>query len=358
MAGAFPRRHVALPHDRVDPAGACALAPRMGRMRYLVTGCAGFIASRVAQQLLERGHEVVGVDDMNDAYDPRLKEWRLEQLRRHASFRFMRADVADIGALAAAFADGPVEGVYNLAARAGVRQSIADPWTYLRTNAQGTLNVLELARKHDVNRIVTASTSSLYGKHNPRPFRESADTDRPLSPYASSKKAAESFCASYAHIYGLSTPVCRYFTVYGPAGRPDMSMFRFIRWISEGEPILLYGDGSQERDFTYVDDIARGTQLALEKTRGFDVYNLGGDRPVLLRDMIGLIEKLVGKPAKLDQRPAHVADVPATWADITRARTKLGWEPTTSFEDGVRATVKWYQMNHALASNLSLGVDA
>jgi len=321
-------------------------------MRYVVTGCAGFIASQVTRQLLDAGHEVVGLDDMNDAYDPRLKEWRLAQLSGSPNFTFTRADISRLDSLRPLFENGPVDGVFNLAARAGVRQSMENPWIYLDTNATGTLNVLELARKHDVKKIVTASTSSLYGKHNPRPFREDADTDRPLSPYASSKKAAESLCASYAHLYGLDTPVCRYFTVYGPAGRPDMSMFRFIRWIAEGEPVVLYGDGSQSRDFTYVDDIARGTVAALEKTRGHDVYNFGGDRPLILRDMIALIEKLVGRPAKLDKRPAHIADVPATWADIGKARERLGWEPTTNFEEGVRRTVDWYVRERTWAREL------
>ena len=325
-------------------------------MRYIVTGCAGFIASRVSQMLLEQGHEVVGIDNVNDAYDVRLKEWRLAQLTPHKGFTFHKKDISRYDDIAPIVADGPYQGIFNLAARAGVRQSLENPWVYIETNATGTLNILELARKHDIKKIVTASTSSLYGKHNERPFREDADTDRPLSPYASSKKAAESLCASYAHLYGIDTPVCRYFTVYGPAGRPDMSMFRFIRWIAEGEPIVLYGDGSQERDFTYVEDIARGTLAALNRNPGgHDIYNLGSDRPIVLRDMIALIEKNLGKTAKIERRPMHIADVPATWADITKARTVLGWEPTTSFEKGVENTVDWYRANQSWAAKADLG---
>lgn len=326
-------------------------------MRYIVTGCAGFIASRVSQMLLEQGHEVVGIDNMNDAYDVRLKEWRLAQLTPHKGFTFHKQDISRYDEIAPIVADGPYQGIFNLAARAGVRQSLENPWVYIETNATGTLNILELARKHDIKKIVTASTSSLYGKHNERPFREDADTDRPLSPYASSKKAAESLCASYAHLYGLDTPVCRYFTVYGPAGRPDMSVFRFIKWIAEDRPIVLYGDGSQSRDFTYVDDIARGTLLATGRTSGHDVYNLGNDSPFTINDMIAEIERHIGKKATLAQRPFHKADVQATWADVAKAREKLGWSPTISFRQGIEKTIDWYRTNQAWLKHVETGAD-
>lgn len=324
-------------------------------MKILLTGVAGFIASNTARLLLSEGHEVVGVDQLNDAYDPALKRWRLDQLQGRAGFSFVKADIADRSQLDGIFAANRFDGVMNLAARAGVRASMSDPWVYLRANAEGSLNVLDACRRHDVRKVFLASTSSLYGSHNPRPFREDASTDRPLSPYAASKKAAEAMTASYAHLYGLDTPIARYFTVYGPAGRPDMSVFRFIRWIANGEPITLYGDGSQERDFTFVEDVARGSFAALTKTRGFEVYNLGGDEPVALRHVIGLIEKNLGRQAIIDRKPFHEADIHATAADITKARTKLGWEPQVDIDEGIRRCCEWYLANKTWLDGLQLG---
>jgi nucleoside-diphosphate-sugar epimerase len=324
-------------------------------MRFLVTGCAGFIGSHVTRQLLEAGHEVVGVDSLNDQYDPRLKRWRLAQLQGRPGFAFHLLDISRRGALDPLFAAAPIDAVINLAARAGVAQSLSDPWVYLDTNAHGTVNVMELCRRHDVATMMLASTSSLYGLHNERPYREDADTDQPLSPYAASKKAAEVMAAAYTHLYGLNTPVCRYFTVYGPAGRPAMSLFRFVRWIAEGEPVILHGDGTQSRDFTYVEDIARGTVLATQKVRGHAIINLGSDAPVTMNDAIELIVRAVDRKAKIEHRPLHRADVPASWADITKARTLLGWAPEVSLEAGIRATVAWYLENRAWAKDLELG---
>ena len=252
---------------------------------YLVTGAAGFIASRVSERLAAAGHRVIGLDNLNDAYDPRLKQWRLERLMRLPNFVFHRLDVSDAASMERVFNGEECEAVINLAARAGVRQSVETPGVYLETNATGTLNLLECCRRHGVKKFLLASTSSLYGAHNPMPYREDADTNRPLSPYAASKKAAEALCYSYHHLHGIDVTVVRYFTVYGPAGRPDMSAFRFVQWISEDRPVVVYGDGSQSRDFTYVDDIARGTIAAL-KPLGFEVINLGSDRPVVLMDAI------------------------------------------------------------------------
>jgi nucleoside-diphosphate-sugar epimerase len=323
-------------------------------MTYLVTGCAGFIASEVTRQLSGAGHQVIGIDNVNDAYDPRLKEWRLSTLRDLPGVRVERLDITDRDAMAALFREHRFDAVVNLAARAGVRQSLTDPWVYMATNAVGTLNILDLCRQHDVRTMLLASTSSLYGAFPERPFRETTPTDRPLSPYAASKKAAEAMAASYAHLYGMATPVMRYFTVYGPAGRPDMSVFRFVRNIAEGDPIIVYGDGTQERDFTYVEDIARGTIAGLQ-VKGHEIINLGGDRPVRLDTLIGIIEKEVGRAVKIDRRPLHPADVQATWADISKARKLLGWEPRVPLEEGVRRTVAWYMANRSWASALHLG---
>lgn len=319
---------------------------------YLVTGTAGFIASKVSEQLLAAGHNVLGIDELNDAYDPRLKYWRLERLKALENFQFCQTDIRDKAALERLWDQaGPFDGVLNLAARAGVRQSLENPWVYFETNTTGTLNLLEMCRHRGVNKLVLASTSSLYGARNPVPYKEDADTNHPLSPYAASKKAAEALCHSYHHLYDIDVTVVRYFTVYGPAGRPDMSLFRFVQWVAEERPVVVFGDGTQSRDFTYVEDIARGTIAAL-RPLGFEVVNLGSDRPMVLMDALKLIERLLGKKANIDYQPFHKADIRATWADITTAREKLDWEPKTSHEQGIENLVNWYLENRAWASEI------
>ena len=236
-----------------------------------------------------------------------------------------------------------------------MRPSVKNPWPYFQTNVIGTLNLLEFCRNSGIRKFILASTSSIYGEGE-RPFREDAPTDRPLSPYTASKKAAETLCYTYHHLYGLDVTIFRYFTVYGPAGRPDMSIFRFIKWIAEGEPVIVYGDGMQERDFTYVDDIARGTLLGL-KPVGFEIVNLGSDRPVKLRQIIKTIERLLGREAVIEFRPGHPADVPATWADLTKARRLLGWSPQTTWEEGLEQTVKWYLESRQWANAVAVGAE-
>jgi len=232
-----------------------------------------------------------------------------------------------------------------------VRYSVQNPWVYVDTNVTGTLNLLELCRQHKVGKFILASTSSLYGERNPRPFREDSDTNGPLSPYAASKKGAEALCYTYHYLYDIDVTVFRYFTVYGEAGRPDMSVFRFIQWINEGRPVQIYGDGQQSRDFTYVGDIARGTIAGL-KPVGYEVINLGSDTPVVLIDAIRLIERTLGKEALLEYQPRHKADVLATWADIGKAERLLGWRPQVTFEEGVRRAVEWYQQNRDWAKDV------
>jgi nucleoside-diphosphate-sugar epimerase len=322
---------------------------------YLVTGVAGFIASKVAEFLLADGHIVVGIDNLNDAYDVRLKYWRLAQLDGKSGFEFHRMDICDRKGpreLWALRGVAPFDAVINLAARAGVRQSVENPWVYFETNVTGTLNLLELCREYGVPKFVLASTSSLYGKDNPMPYREDQNTDHPLSPYAASKKAAEALCYTYHYLYGIDVTVFRYFTVYGPAGRPDMSLFRFVQWISEGRPVTVFGDGTQSRDFTYVEDIARGTIAGL-KPLGYEVINLGSDRPVVLMDAIRLVEELVGNKAQLEFKPGHPADVPATWADIGKAKRLLGWRPQVGFREGVVELAGWYRENRAWAKDVA-----
>ena len=326
---------------------------------YLVTGTAGFIGSKVAELLLADNHTVIGIDNMNDAYDVRLKEWRLAQIAVHPNFTFHRLDIGDRAELGTLFTqlatrNSPLAAIINLAARAGVRQSVENPWVYIETNTTGTLNLLDLARQHGVPKFVLASTSSLYGQHNPTPYREDADTNQPLSPYAASKKAAEALCYSYHYLHGIDVTVFRYFTVYGPAGRPDMALFRFVQWTAEGRPVLIYGDGQQSRDFTYVDDIARGTIAGL-KPLGYEVINLGSDRPVVLMDALRRVEQLVGQPARIDFRPMHRADVLATWADIGKAERLLGWRPQVPTAEGIARLVDWYRANRDWAHDVATG---
>jgi len=318
---------------------------------YLVTGAAGFIGAALAERLLDDGHRVTGVDNLNDAYDPRLKEWRLARLRRRPAFVFQPVDITDRQALAAALGATRFDAIFNLAARAGVRPSLRKPEIYFETNVDGALNLLEAARTRGVPKFVQASTSSLYGAHNPRPFSETADTSRPLSPYAASKGAAELLCHSYHHLHGLDITILRYFTVYGPAGRPDMSLFRFIQWICEDRPLLLYGDGRQERDFTYRDDIVAGTVAAV-RPLGFEVINLGSDQPTSLLDVIGRLEGLLGRRARLEFRDEAPGDVRATWADITRARARLDWSPATRLDEGLSRCVEWYRAEQAWAKTI------
>ncbi len=320
--------------------------------RYLVTGAAGFIAARVCEMLLANGHSLTGVDNLCDSYDIRLKEWRLQRLQAHPNFQFIKADICDFEPLSRALdAGGPYEAVIHLAARAGVRASVENPWVYIQTNMTGALNILEYSRRQGIQKVVLASTSSLYGKSNQPPYLEDGDTDHPLSPYAASKKGAEALAYTYHHLYGLDITIFRYFTVYGPAGRPDMSPLRFTQWIAEGRPVSVTGDGSQVRDFTYVDDIARGTILGL-KLKGFQAVNLGNDAPRPLMDMIHILEKEFGRPAQLRFEPMPRADVNATQASIQRAGELLGWEPEISLEEGLARLADWYKAERSWASKI------
>jgi len=311
--------------------------------RILVTGAAGFIGSRVAGALLDAGLEVVGVDNLNDYYDPRLKLWRLDGLKKRGGFKFERADIEDIGALGDIFRLHAPEAVINEAARAGVRASIENPFIYMSTNAAGCLNLLELCRRDGVRKFVLASTSSIYAGQE-MPFGEDLPANRPISPYAASKSAAEAISYTYHYLFGIDVAVLRYFTVYGPAGRPDMSYFRFIRRILEGRPIEVFGDGSQSRDFTYVDDVASGTVAALE-VRGYEIINLGNNKSVNLSTMIRLIEEYAGSRAVITYKEPQKTDMRATLADIRKASRLLGWKPGVSLENGLESTVKWMKDN-------------
>jgi len=323
-------------------------------MRILLTGAAGFIGSQVAHRLLEAGHFVYGLDNLNDYYSPALKRHRLSALERHPNFRFFASDLADWPTMQAVFAAvAPIDAVMNLAARAGVRASLADPLVYHHTNATGSLHLLELMRRYGVPRYVLASTSSLYAGSD-LPFTEDRPVNTPISPYAASKKAAEVMAYTYHYHYGLDVAILRYFTVYGPAGRPDMSIFRFIEWIYRQQPVQLYGDGRQSRDFTYVEDVARATVAALQVS-GYHILNVGGGRsPTSLLEVIAFIEKRLGKKAHLTQEPFPRADILHTQADISHTTALLGWKPEVDFWEGLERTLQWHLAHRDLLDSLAL----
>jgi UDP-glucuronate 4-epimerase len=316
---------------------------------YLVTGAAGFIGSRVSEMLIEQGHAVTGVDNMNAAYDVRMKDYRLGKLRALDGFHFQKLDISDRAAVSGL---PGFDAIINLAARAGVRDSVLDPWAFLETNLTGTLNLLDLARSRGIRKFVQASTAGIYGAEPPLPTPETAESDHPLQPYAASKKSAEMLCHAYHFMHGLDVTIFRYFTVYGPAGRPDMVMFRFAKWIMEGQPVHLYGTGEQSRGFTYLDDIARGTLLGLAPL-GYEIINLGGHETISIRQMIAMLEELSGRKADIQAHPAHRADILANWADIRKAKSLLGWEPQTNLLEGMQSLVEWYRRERAWAKEVA-----
>ncbi len=325
----------------------------MSQKRILVTGCAGFIGWKVTDMLLREGVEVIGIDNLNNAYDVQMKEWRLRNLKGREGFTFVRGDISVKKHVRELFTTyTPFEAVINLAARAGIRQSVQDPWGFYRSNVTGTIHLLEACREYGIRKFVLASTSSLYGKNNKIPYSEDDNTDYVLSPYASSKKAAETLCYTYHYLHQMDITVFRYFTVYGPAGRPDMSIFRFIQWIAEGKPVYVFGDGSQSRDFTFVEDIARGTIAGLVPI-GYDIFNLGSDEPVVLMDVIRTIEHYLEKKARITYLPAHPADAKATWANIDKVKERLGWMPQTFIRDGLKKCVEWYLQEREWARHVS-----
>lgn len=315
--------------------------------KVLLTGCAGFIGYHTAKELFNQGYQVIGLDNLNDYYDVQLKQMRLKDLSQFDQFTFIEGDIENFALLDSLFIENPdFCAIINLAARAGVRASMDNPFIYLSTNTLGTLNLLELMRRYSIRKYIMASTSSIYAGA-PMPFNEDLSVNTPISPYAASKKAAELMAYSYHYLYGIDVSIVRYFTVYGPFGRPDMCMFRFIKWIDEGTPIELFGDGSQSRDFTFVEDIAKGTVAAL-KAVGYEIINLGGGkRPVTINDVIATIEKYLSKKAVIENKPFHKADITETAADISKAAKLLDWAPTMDLDEGIRQTIDWYLQNKA-----------
>ena len=327
----------------------------MKKKTFLLTGVAGFIASKVAALLLAGGHGIFGLDNF-EGRDSRLKKYRLDWLSKQPgaeNFRYLHKSVGDRIALENVFNAGKIDAVIHLAARAGVRQSLEDPVSYMETNASFLLVLLECMRRHGITKLVLASTSSLYAGQPP-PFTEDLPADKPLSPYAVSKRAAELAAYNYHKLYGFDVAVLRYFTVFGPAGRPDMSVFRFVQNISLGCPICIFGDGTQMRDFTYVDDVARGTIAAAMSPVGFEIINLGGGSPMMLNDMISGIEETLGKKADRIFMKPHSADMEVTAADISKAANLLAWEPKVSANEAIKKTAKWHMENRDWISETGL----
>jgi UDP-glucuronate 4-epimerase len=312
-------------------------------MNILVTGAAGFIGSHVAEALLNRGDAVVGLDNFNDYYDPARKRANVKPALSHPHYRLVEGDVRDKRLLADLFAREHIDKVCHIAAMAGVRYSIQRPELYESVNVRGTLNVLEQARQHDVRNFVFASSSSVYGADTPTPFREDAPVNRPISPYAATKVAKEALAYTYHHLYGLHCTGLRFFTVYGPRGRPDMAPYLFTEWIAEGQPVRQFGDGSSQRDYTFIADVVAGVLAALDANLPYELINLGRGETIVLTDFIHVVEETVGRPAHIVPEPPKPGDVPLTYADITKAHALLGYQPTTSVAEGMRQFWEWYQ---------------
>ena len=316
-------------------------------MKILVTGCAGFIGSHVAEELLKRGDSVVGVDNINDYYDVKFKKQNLEILKKYPGFVFYKEDICDYGALKKIFEKEKPDKIVHLAARAGVRPSIEKPLLYEEVNVKGTLNLLGLAKDCKVKSFVFASSSSVYGNQKKIPFSETDNVDNPISPYAATKKAGELLCHTYHHLYSMKIACLRFFTVYGPRGRPDMAPYLFVQGVMGGTPITKYGDGKSKRDYTFIADIAKGVITAVDKELEFEIINLGNNKPVELNEFISIVEKLTDKKAVINNMPMQPGDVNITYADIRKAKKLLGYKPETGFEAGMQIFVEWYKKNHA-----------
>ena len=314
----------------------------------LVTGSAGFIGFHLAKALLKRGWQVAGVDNLNPYYDVNLKRARLKLLRPYPGFHFYHADIQDLAALKEVFRERPISRICNLAAQAGVRHSLKDPFSYQKSNLEGFLNLLELAREYSVKNLVYASSSSVYGKNPKIPYSVEDRVDHPISLYAVTKKANELMAHAYSHLFGIPCTGLRYFTVYGPWGRPDMALFLFTDAILNKRPIKVYNYGNMKRDFTYIDDIVEGTIRAIERPVPYDIFNLGNSNSVGLMDFIRIIEEELGQEAEKELMPLQPGDVPETMADIERSRECLGFNPRTPLREGIRAFVAWYRTYYAI----------
>ncbi len=323
--------------------------------KILITGAAGFIGFHLTERLLTHGYRVIGVDNVNDYYDPRIKRRRLALVSAHKQFRFYETDITDYSSFLTIVKKEKPDELVHLAAQAGVRYSLVNPWAYATANYVGTLNVFEVAKHQKLPRVVYASSSSVYGANKKSPFSEDDRVDTPLSLYAATKKANEVLAYSYHHLYGMETIGLRFFTVYGRWGRPDMALFKFVRRVAAGKPIELYNNGRMKRSFTHVSDIAEAIATLIQKpTAGaYHLYNLGGDEAVPLTTFVRLIEKNLGKKATIRPLPLQAGDVATTVADCTRARKDLGYRPKTSVAEGIADFVVWYREEEAFLSKLT-----
>ena len=316
-------------------------------MNILVTGSAGFIGFHTAKKLLARGDNVIGVDDFNDYYDVKLKEDRNKILEENENYKVYRQDITYLHCLEKIFTENKIDKVCHLAARAGVRASIEDPHLYTKTNIVGTQNLLELAKVNKIKNFVFASSSSVYGGNKKIPYSEEDKVDNPVSPYAATKKSGELLCHAYHHLYKMPITCLRFFTVYGPWGRPDMAYFKFIKLISENKAIPVYNQGDHKRDFTYIDDIVEGVVAALDKQSEFEIINLGNNKTEELMHFIEVLEKVFGQEAKKKMLPMQAGDVHETYADITKAKKILGFNPQTTIEQGLSKFINWYKEYYA-----------
>lgn len=310
--------------------------------KILVTGGAGFIGSHLIERLLAEGRHIVCLDNFNDYYDPAVKRRNLKAFGAHENFTLIEGDILDAGLLADIFGRETIAEIVHLAARAGVRPSLADPLLYEQVNCVGTLNLLERARQSGVRHFVFGSSSSVYGTNAKVPFSEEDPINQPVSPYATTKRAGELMCYTYNHLYALPVTCLRFFTVYGPRQRPDMAIHKFTRAIAEGGKITLFGDGKSRRDYTYVDDIIDGVTRALDRPSGYKIYNLGESQTIELTGLIKLIESALGKKADIDWQPDQPGDVPITYADIALARSELGYAPSTKIDQGIPRFAEWF----------------
>jgi UDP-glucuronate 4-epimerase len=314
----------------------------------LVTGAAGFIGSRLTLRLLELGHHVIGIDNFDTFYSRESKEQNLVLPKQFAGFTFLEADITDLSTYQI-LSKFPINAIAHLAAKAGVRNSMVDPSAYNEVNVLGTSRILEYARVNGINKIAMASSSSVYGNNTNFPWKEADEHTLPASPYASSKKATEILAETYATNFGIDIAALRFFTVYGPAQRPDLAIYKFAKALTEQETITLYGDGSSIRNYTYVADIVEGTIAALStKILGFEVFNLGSTDTISLADMLGKIEMALGTTTKVVYESLPKVDVPVTWPDLTKSKAILGYEPTTKFDDGLRHFLNWFKGENAL----------
>ena len=316
----------------------------MHEQKILVTGAAGFIGFHLCKSLLDDDYEILGIDNLNDYYDPNLKLARLDQLKPYGNFTFEKVDIADRDSLTQSFQSFNPNKVVNLAAQAGVRYSIENPYAYMNSNLVGFLNIIELCRHNKVEGLIYASSSSVYGGNTKIPFSEGDRVDNPISLYAATKKANELIANTYSHLYDLHTTGLRYFTVYGPWGRPDMAMFLFTDKILHDKPIQVFNHGNMKRDFTYIDDIISGTRSAINKKYKCEVFNLGNHRSEELMDVVSLIEEKLGKKAEIKFLPMQPGDVPESFADIDKSLEMLGYKPTTNVDVGIQKFVEWYKL--------------